>query len=168
MLTIRPATAADIPELHAVIERAYRGSTARLGWTHEADILDGPRTDRETLMAMIADPVNTILLALDGIGIVACIQVTDQGGGLAYFGQLAVMPGRQADGLGRRMIAAAETHARSFGATRIEGTVIDRRDELIAYYGRCGFTATGEIRPFPYAKPISGPPLTLVVLAKPL
>ena len=47
--TIRPATAADIPALHALIESAYRGEVSRAGWTTEADLLDGQRTDPDDL-----------------------------------------------------------------------------------------------------------------------
>ncbi|MEO8374802.1 MAG: hypothetical protein ABI471_06225 [Sphingomonas bacterium] len=40
---IRLATPSDLPRLHAVIERAYRGEAARAGWTHEGDLLEGAR-----------------------------------------------------------------------------------------------------------------------------
>lgn len=38
---IRPATAADLPALLALVQAAYRGDSAKRGWTHEADLLDG-------------------------------------------------------------------------------------------------------------------------------
>ena len=41
VLTVRTATPADLPRMHPVIERAYRGDSARQGWTHEADLLSG-------------------------------------------------------------------------------------------------------------------------------
>jgi hypothetical protein len=44
-------------------------------------------------------------------------------------------------------------------------TVIDRRVELIAWYNRHGYAATGETRPFPV--PLD-PPLAMTVLVKPL
>jgi hypothetical protein len=44
-------------------------------------------------------------------------------------------------------------------------TVIDRRAELIAWYVRHGYLASGEIRPFPV--PLD-PPLSMVVLVKQL
>lgn len=164
---IRPATTADLPALHALIERAYRGDSARNGWTHEADLLEGPRTDLPALASVVADPASAMLIAADGAAIVACVQVSDTGG-LAYLGQLAVEPTLQAAGLGRAMIAAAEGRARARGCRRIEMTVIDRRVELIAYYRRRGYAPTGEVRPFPYEAPKSGPPLTLVVLERAL
>ena len=167
MPPIRPAVAADIPALHALIERAYRGEASRAGWTHEADYLTGARTDAATLAEGIADPAATMLLAIDGDRIAACVQVADRGDGLAYLGMLAVEPGGQARGLGRAMIAAAEDFARRFGARRMEMTVVDRRATLIAWYERRGYALTGETRPFPAAL-LEGAPLAFVVLAKPL
>lgn len=164
-MPIRPATAADVPALHALIERAYRGDASRAGWTHEADYLSGPRTTAAAVAAIVADPSATMLVADAGGAIVACVQVTDSGDGLAYLGLLAVEPTGQAAGVGRTMIAAAETHARAFGARRMEMTVVDRRAALIAYYERRGYAPTGETRPFP-AELIEAMPLGLVVLAK--
>ena len=192
-LTIRPATAADLAALHPLIERAYRGAPARLGWTHEADLLRGPRTSVAALAALVGDPAQTMLVAIEradaGEGasaggsetggnrdsesdnasgtIVACVQVSDLGG-VAYLGQLAVEPARQASGLGRSMIAAAEAYARGLGATRVEMTVIADRTELISYYQRRGYILTGEKRPFPYEASIAGAVLHMVVLARTL
>ncbi|MDF0489443.1 GNAT family N-acetyltransferase [Sphingomonas sp. H39-1-10] len=163
---IRTAVPADLPNLHPVIERAYRGDAARAGWTHEADLLDGERIDRAALAAIVADPAARLLVAVDGGVPIGCVQVSDHGGGTAYLGLLCIEPLRQAAGLGRRLIAAAETTARdTFGAHRIEMTVIENRTELIAYYERRGYARTGERRDFPIAVQ---PPLFMTVLAKPL
>lgn len=166
-IVIRPAAAADLPALHALIERAYRGDAARAGWTHEADLLAGPRTTLAALAAIVADPARAMLIAVEDGVIAAGVEVTVDGA-LGYLGQLAVEPVRQAGGLGRMMIMAAEARALAAGATRIELTVVDRRAELIAYYQRRGYAPTGEVRPFPFERPKSGPPLTLVVLDRTL
>ncbi|HVL42444.1 MAG TPA: GNAT family N-acetyltransferase, partial [Brevundimonas sp.] len=55
-IVIRDAVAADIPALHLLIESAYRGEASRAGWTTEADLLDGQRTDPEGLADILADP----------------------------------------------------------------------------------------------------------------
>ena len=76
---------------------------------------------------------------------------------------LCVEPGRQAEGLGKRLFAAAEREAAvRFGATRMEMTVIERTTDLVAYHGRRGYAPTGERRPFP----LEDIRLPLVVLAK--
>lgn len=148
--TFRPATAADIPALHALVHGAYRGDSARRGWTHEADLLDGNRIDRPTLEAIVADPNQVVLLAERDGRLLGCVQVTDKGRGLAYLGMLTVDPILQGGGLGRALIAAAEADARTrFNARTMEMTVIVQRVELIEWYGRRGYHPTGETRPFP-------------------
>lgn len=166
LLTIRPARPDDLVMLHPVIERAYRGDAARGGWTHEADLLEGERTDRATLEAILAAPGERLLVAEAGGAMLGCVQITDKGDGTAYLGLLCVDPLRQAGGLGKRLMAEAEAQARAlFGVARIEMTVIDSRAELIAFYERRGYRVTGETRPFPVAVE---PPLRFAVLVKPL
>ncbi|MCW4460576.1 GNAT family N-acetyltransferase [Sphingomonas sp. BT-65] len=164
-MEIRPATPADLSRLHPVVERAYRGDSARAGWTHEADLVSGERTDLETLRSLL-DGDSRLLIALDEDTILGCVNVANRGDGLAYLGLLCVDPQLQAGGIGKQLVAAAEATARdSFAATRIEMTVIERRAELIAWYLRHGYAASGEIRPFPV--PLD-PPLSMTVLVKQL
>jgi GNAT superfamily N-acetyltransferase len=169
---IRPADAIDLPALHALIHRAYRGDSARAGWTHEADLLDGQRTDPAALTDMLADPDQHLLVAEADGALTGCVSVTRKSDGRGYLGLLTVDPVLQAAGLGRRLIAAAEDCARSFGARAIEMTVIASRGELIAWYERRGYALTGERRPFPLDDPRFGLPKThdleFVVLEKPL
>ena len=165
-VTVRIAGPADLPRLHPVIERAYRGDSARQGWTHEADLLSGERIDDDTLQAMIADPAQILLIAEQGDVALGCVSLTARGDGLVYLGLLCVDPTRQAGGIGKAIIAAAEKLSRdTLDADRIEMTVIDSRIELIAYYERRGFVRTGERRPFPVEV---DPPLSMVVLEKAL
>jgi predicted N-acetyltransferase YhbS len=172
-MQIRVATGGDVSALHNLIEGAYRGDRARQGWTHEADLLGGQRTDQAALAAIVADPTQRILVAeVDGV-VIGSVLIQSKGEGLAYLGQLAVDPERQANGLGRRLIDAGEACAIDvFGASQIEMTVITQRTELIAYYVRRGYAETGETRPFPLNDVRAGLPktlaLTFTVLAKPL
>jgi ribosomal protein S18 acetylase RimI-like enzyme len=160
---IRDATNSDVVDLHELIERGYRGDSARLGWTHQADLVDGERIDVGELSAAIDDPAQKLLLAEEKGEVIGCVQISDQGEGTCYLELLCVMPWRQNKGLGNQLIVAAEQEAAiSFGAVRMEMTVIERRVELIAYYGRRGYVPTGEKRPFP----IEGAQLPLIVLAK--
>ena len=165
-IEIRAATPSDLPRLHPVIERAYRGESARAGWTHEADLLSGERTDLATLEAIIDDPDQALLIALDGETPIGSVQVSNRDGGTAYLGLLCVDPTLQAGGTGKLLIAAAEDFARGqFGAAQMEMTVIDTRAELIAYYERRGYAASGEKRDFPV---LLDPPFYMTVLVKPL
>ena len=163
---IRPASATDLVALHSVIERAYRGDSARLGWTHEADLLSDMRTDVATLLGIVADPAQVLLTLFEGKAPLGCVNVTYKGDGTAYLGLLCIEPTRQGEHLGRNLLAAAEHHARKvFLARRIEMTVIEQRTDLIAYYKRRGWRETGERRPFPVPH---DPPYYMTVLAKPL
>ena len=148
---IRLARLDDVPAIRALVESAYRGDSARDGWTHEADLLDGARTSDAELAAVIANPAQCLLVAETHGALVGTVTVSEAGPGLAYLGMLCVKPQGQAGGLGRRLVAAAETAARNaWRAQTIEMTVIGRRTELIAWYERRGYARTGEIRPFPH------------------
>jgi predicted N-acetyltransferase YhbS len=169
----RPATQADVAALHALITSAYRGDSARLGWTHEADLLDGQRTDAEALSEVIDDPDKVILMAHHGGVLIGCVMLNRQDDGAAYLGMLSVDPVRQSSGLGRRLLAVAEAEAAArYGADRIEMTVIRQRPELIAWYERRGYALTGATAEFPMDDARFGLPrrrdLQFVVLAKPL
>jgi predicted N-acetyltransferase YhbS len=148
---IREATRADVAALHKLVESAYRGDSARRGWTHEADMLGGQRTDEDALIESLSDPTQRILVAEIEGTLVGSVQVQNRDGGRAYLGQLAVNPDQQAGGIGSRLIEAVEAFAVSeFGASVMEMTVIVQRTELTAYYVRRGYRDTGEMRPFPF------------------
>ena len=165
-ITFRIATRDDLPALHPVIERAYRGETARGGWTNEADLIEGARTDIPTLTAIVDDPAQRLLIALRDGAIIGCVQLSDRGDGLCYLGLLCIDPTLQAGGYGKLLVTAAEDTARDvFGATTMEMTVIDVRRTLIAFYERRGYRVSGEKRDFPI--PLD-PPFFMDVLVKDL
>lgn len=163
---VRLALHDDLPALHALVESAYRGDSARGGWTHEADLLEGQRTSQAELAQALDDANNRVLVMHRDGAMIGTVTVTRRADGIAYMGMLCVDPALQAGGMGRTLIAAAEEQARrDFGATVMEMTVVAPRTELIAYYERRGYAQTGEIRPFPLPQ---FDHLTMVVLAKAL
>lgn len=173
VLRFRIAEPRDIPALHALVESAYRGESAKGGWTHEADLLDGQRTDPEALAEIIADDAQAILLAEADRDLRGCVLVADKGEGRAYLGMLTVRPDLQSAGLGAALLTEAEGLARHVLAARtMEMTVIKRRSELIAWYVRRGYRDTGREAPFPSHDPRFGLPkvddLVFVVLEKTL
>ena len=149
-LTFRDATDADVEVLVALIESAYRGDSSRAGWTTEADILQGQRTDPEGVLAVIKSPDSRLLtVERDGV-VVACCQLEHRGEH-AYFGMFAVSPALQGAGLGKVIIAEAERTVReSWGVREMHMTVISVRNDLIAWYERRGYRRTGRTTPFPY------------------
>ncbi|WP_327417905.1 GNAT family N-acetyltransferase [Streptomyces sp. NBC_01233] len=158
-LSFRSAVEADIPELVVLVESAYRGDASRAGWTTEADYLDGQRTDPDGVRAVI-ESSDSVLLVVERAGeTVACCQLEHRGDH-AYFGMFAVRPGLQGAGLGKEILAEAERRARErWGAKEMRMTVVNVREELIAYYVRRGYLRTGELSPFPDGDERFGVPL---------
>jgi GNAT superfamily N-acetyltransferase len=163
----------EIDAIVALVESAYRGPASRAGWTTEADLLDGQRTDAAAVRDIISTERGGILLAEEEDRVVGCCQLEHRRDGTAYFGMFSVVPTRQGQGRGRAIVAEAERVAREeWNATRMSMTVIRQRQELIAWYGRLGYRPTGETEPFPYGNERYGmprrPDLEFVVLAKSL
>ncbi|WP_333740902.1 GNAT family N-acetyltransferase [Streptomyces sp. IBSBF 2806] len=149
-LTFRDATAADVDVLVRLIESAYRGDSSRAGWTTEADILQGQRTDPDGVLAVVEAPDSRLLTVEQDGRIVACCQLEHRGDH-AYFGMFAVSPTAQGSGLGKAVMARAEREAREgWGAAEMHMTVISVREDLIAWYERRGYRRTGRMTPFPY------------------
>ncbi|MEU8629699.1 GNAT family N-acetyltransferase [Streptomyces sp. NPDC048669] len=149
-LTFRDATDADVPALVELIQSAYRGDSSRAGWTTEADILQGRRTDPQGVRAVVEDPGSRMLVVERDGGPVACCQLEHRGEA-AYFGMFAVRPSLQGGGLGKVIIAEAERTVReSWGVREMHMTVISVREDLIAWYERRGYRRTGKMSPFPY------------------
>jgi GNAT superfamily N-acetyltransferase len=150
----RVAGPADVPEVVALVESAYRGDASRAGWTTEAHLLGGQRTDADAVHEVMARPDSWVLLAeldgeLDG-ELVGCCHLERTDDQTAYFGLFSVRPGLQGHGLGRALLGEAERRAVGFGAIRMRMTVIRQRPDLIAWYERLGYARTGATSPFPY------------------
>jgi len=149
-LHFRAATPADLDAIVALVTSAYRGDSSRAGWTTEADFLDGNRIDAEVLRADIERPGSRVLLAERDGALLACAHVSEDDGA-GYFGMFSVVPGLQGGGIGKQVLAECERIARDdWRLPAMRMTVIDIRDELIAFYERRGYRRTGILKPFPY------------------
>jgi ribosomal protein S18 acetylase RimI-like enzyme len=148
--SFRPATHADVPAVVALVESAYRGDASRAGWTTEADLLDGRRTDADDVRSCIERARSIVLLAERAGQLVACAHVAIDGEA-GYFGMFSVTPTLQRAGVGKAVLAEAERVVREdWQVPTMRMTVIDVRGELIAFYERRGYARTGIKKPFPY------------------
>ncbi|GAA3016199.1 GNAT family N-acetyltransferase [Actinokineospora globicatena] len=158
MLTFRRATTDDVDALVPLVESAYRGEASRAGWTTEADLLDGQRTDPAGVAEVITAPKSAVLVAEQDGAVVACCHVAEVDGA-GYFGMFAVDPTRQAGGIGRLTLAEAERHVREdWGLPEMRMKVLTARADLIAWYVRRGYDRTGLLIPFPYGDDRFGQP----------
>ena len=147
--TITPANSEDIPALNKLVNSAYRGDSSKKGWTTEADLLDGIRTDPEALADMMGQPGAVILkCTTPEDALLGCVFLRKTEKQL-YLGMLTVAPELQGGGIGKALLNASEAHARQQGCDRIVMSVISVRKELIDWYKRNGYRLTGETSPFP-------------------
>jgi len=170
--TFRLASPADVAAIVPLVESAYRGDVSRKGWTTEADLLDGQRTDPVGVAELITKPGSCMLLAERDGALLACANL-EKRGDAGYFGMFSVRPDLQGAGIGRATLAEAERIARDdWHCGEMHMTVISVRDELIAWYERRGYKRTGIYSPFPYGDARFGLPkrddLRFELLVKPL
>lgn len=148
-LMFRKAGVPDMAAIVALVNAAYRGDSSRRGWTTEADLLDGQRTDAGEIAGLIAAEGSMILLCLDGPELIGSVHLQRTPAGV-YLGMFSVQPALQGRGIGKRFLAVAERLAREeWGVTTALMTVITLRHELIAYYERRGYRRTGRFEDFP-------------------
>jgi ribosomal protein S18 acetylase RimI-like enzyme len=160
MISFKQAQIADIPQIVDLVNSAYRGETAKVGWTTEADILGGQRTDPGGIEEMILKPGARIELGLDTENrILGCVYLEHKEDSL-YLGMLTVNPHLQSKGIGKELLLRSEAIAQELGLSQIILEVISIRSELIAFYERRGFQRTGATSPFPEHDPRFGLPKT--------
>lgn len=181
-IVFRNATLADVSAVVELVESAYRGAGSRAGWTTEADLLDGQRTDEIEIREIISGAHSLIRLAQQPnaiehdpqqteararmpqhaltptSSIVACVRV-ENAGDAGYIGMVSVRPTLQAAGIGRQLLQEAERVIRDeLGLSRARMTVIAQRETLISWYQRRGYSLTGKCEKFPYGEPRAGTP----------
>jgi ribosomal protein S18 acetylase RimI-like enzyme len=162
------ATLQDIPQLVVLINSAYRGDSSKKGWTTEADLLDGIRTDAGSLEQMITRMDAVILQSFNENNILqGCVSLEKRQDKM-YLGMLTVSPLLQAKGIGKQLLIEAEKYAKEQRCSIIEMTVISVRTELIAWYQKHGYNNTGETKPFPDDIKFGIPkqPLEFIVMQK--
>ena len=167
-MSISKATIHDIPELVTLINSAYRGEHSKKGWTTEANLLDGVRTDPGSLEKMMAKKNAVILKYNDENNVLQGCVYLEQKDSRIYLGMLTVSPLLQAKGIGKKLLVQAEKYAEDKKCSTVKMTVISVRDELIKWYEKYGYRKTGETKPFPTDPKFGIPkqPLEFIVMEK--
>jgi ribosomal protein S18 acetylase RimI-like enzyme len=135
-ISIRTATADDVPDLVDLLNRAF---------AMERAFVDRDRTTAAEIASLQDTGTFFVVDSEDGV-LAACMYLQKRGDRL-YLGMLAVHPSQQQRGVGRRMMADAERHAASVGCHAIDIRIVDRRTELPPFYRSLGFVDSG-IEPF--------------------
>lgn len=167
-MIIRKATLKNIPELVMLVNSAYRGEGSKKGWTTEADLLDGIRTDAESIEQMINKKNGVILQSFNNNDVLqGCVYLEKQKDKM-YLGMLTVSPPEQTKGIGKQLLIVAENYANEQKCLLVEMTVISVRKELIAWYQKHGYKNTGKTKPFPNDAKFGIPkqPLEFIIMQK--
>jgi ribosomal protein S18 acetylase RimI-like enzyme len=160
-MLLKPAVEADYADIIDLANVAYRGTGPSASWNIE-NFIEGQRLNESLLREDLAAKPHAHLLTYRDHpeGPLLGTVLLDPGkDGVWYLGLLTIRPDMQKRKLGRALLAAAEHFAKQHGARRIQMTVINVRDILIAWYERRGYTLTQETRPFPYGDTRFGRPL---------
>jgi GNAT superfamily N-acetyltransferase len=171
-LSLHVVCSNDAEEIATFVNSAYRGESSKRGWTTEADLLDGQRTDSDLLRESMAKPENVFLCFREDFLLVASVFLQKRAT-CAFLGMFTVSPELQGSGIGKMCLDRIENWvSKNWNLWRIEMSVITSRGELIAWYERRGYKDTGRREPFPYNDPRVGIPkvsnLEMMILGKDL
>ncbi len=140
---IERANVADVEALNSLVNSAYRGEGSKNGWTTEAEILDGIRIDVAALTKILAKDDVVVLKCTNGEGNIVGTVCLELKPGYLHLGMFAVSPDLQGGGIGKSLMKAAEEFGIANSCDRIIISVISSRTELIDWYKRHGYLATG-------------------------
>ena len=138
---LRPARAADLPAVQALVARAYGHYVARIGKP------PGPMLD--DYAARIAEGAVQVLEE-EGrlVGLLVLLPEADH----LLLDNVAVDPAAQGRGHGRRLVAAAEDEARRLGLPELRLYTHELMTENVVMYERLGFVETHRGQQAGYAR----------------
>jgi GNAT superfamily N-acetyltransferase len=141
---VRFAAASDAEALLSLINRAF---------VVERFFID---SDRLTLAEVHELLSSGCFLLLEEGGIPIACAYLEVRAPRAYLGLLSVDPRRRGQGLGSRLMDAAEEHCRGEGCRSLDLRVVNLRQELPGFYRSRGYIETGT-SPFPADQPVKQP-----------
>lgn len=130
-MNLRFADESDLDALISVVNRAF---------AVESFFITGERLTPQRTREYFQ--TGRFLIAEEAGALIGCVYV-ELHGERAYLGLLSVDTARQKNGLGRRLVAAAEEFAREMGARHMDLTVVNLRTELPPFYQKLGYRIVG-------------------------
>lgn len=153
-VTIRTATAEDVPSITVLVNEAY---------VVERFFKVGDRIDAPRVGALLETGIFLLLEREGQLAGSVYLDVREESGRI---GLLSVRPSEQGRGLGRRLMDAAEDYARARGARGMELRVVNLREDLPPFYRKLGYVESGTE---PFSDPAEATrPCHFVVMTKPL
>jgi [ribosomal protein S18]-alanine N-acetyltransferase len=115
----------------------------------ERQVFSGDLLSRRSLRDFIQAPHRPLLLASDNEGLAGyALVVLPRGGRVARLYSIAVDPGRARRGVGRALVAAAQTYALGQGRQTLRLEVREDNHAAVALYERLGFCRFGRREDF--------------------
>jgi len=133
---IRPAEPGDRAAVEAIVDAAYSIYLERIGKAPGPMLDDYARLIAAGAVSVLDDPDGTIA------ALIVLLPKPDH----LLLDNIAVRPDRQGRGLGRRLIAFAESETRRLGYAELRLYTHEKMTENIALYRRLGFRETGRGR----------------------
>jgi len=153
-VSLRLAGPPDAAAIARLVNRAYEV---------ERFFVQGDRTSPDDVRTLLGRGV-FILAMNEQDSLQGCVHVHVSGAG-GRFGMLAVEPGAWGQGIGRRLIDAAEARAREGGAEMMTIEVVNLRTDLFPLYEKLGYQRAGTA---PYVHRPVIQPCHFVVMTKQL
>ena len=151
MISIRRINEDDARLLRDVRLRALSDSPMAFGSTFAREVAFEPAEWQKRATRAGCSPDGAIFLAINGAncsGIIGCFGA-DEVPGQACIVSMWVAPEVRRQGIGARLIQAAEDWARRQGFARLSLDVTEGNLPAIALYEGCGFRFTGEFDRYP-------------------
>ena len=128
---LRRAGAGDAAGIATCVRAAYSPYIERIGQTPGPMLDDYDRVVRDHRAYVIEE----------GGEVVGALVLIEKAGGL-LLDNVAVLPSRHGEGIGRRLLEHAESEARRLGCRHLNLYTHERMTENIAMYGRIGYVET--------------------------
>jgi ribosomal protein S18 acetylase RimI-like enzyme len=151
MITIRPITAGDAEVYRNIRLRALSDTPLAFGSTYARESLFTPDEWLARTKRMSEANAGIGFLAFNAekcCGLIGCFK-SDKVPEQAYIVSMWVAPEVRRQGIGARLIQAAEAWARQQSFREIVLDVTDINTAAGAFYQHCGFEFTGETAPYP-------------------